>query len=237
MQRLSPVASWFAGWWAAVRYHPALAGFTALVGVAFIVMLFFEDLRWNVIAELWGVAGAGVVLWWYLEQRSETVQQQAWLRQNARHIQPVLAALFDLADEVVQKLRGDQSHSRGTSFIDLSKHERMEILAEQHDLIGQALRVLNDAMEQRGPTSRDLTNIKSLTRQVDRQIEHGSVWLDRMPLVRRHAIQLRDSLDQLSRVIDPPISRRDFARFGVSTVLIASELCEVCDETLREVNM
>ena len=36
---------------------------TAVVVLWLLAMLPFEETRWNAVAELWGVAGAGVVVW------------------------------------------------------------------------------------------------------------------------------------------------------------------------------
>lgn len=61
-----------------------------LVVVPFLGMLFFEATRWNIVAELWGVVGAGALFWYFTEQRSENIQRKAWLRRNRTYVRAVI---------------------------------------------------------------------------------------------------------------------------------------------------
>jgi hypothetical protein len=59
--------------------------------------LFFEETRWNFVAELWGVAGAGVLVWLLLEPLGEAVQRYAWVRRSAEQLVPVVRVIHDCA--------------------------------------------------------------------------------------------------------------------------------------------
>jgi hypothetical protein len=57
--------------------------------------LVFEETRWNIAAEAWGVFGASVVVWFLVESRSDAFQRRVWLRENAEAVSLVLRELND----------------------------------------------------------------------------------------------------------------------------------------------
>ena len=61
--------------------------------VSFGAMVLYEETRWNVITELRGLIGGGVVVWWILEHHSESVQHRAWL---SRHPVAICSAVADI---------------------------------------------------------------------------------------------------------------------------------------------
>gem|GEM_PF-6646922 len=69
-----------------------------LVAIAsFVTMLVFDQTRWNVIATLWGVIGAGLVVSLILEEQGEEIQRRSWLKREANQVAPFLQAIFQRA--------------------------------------------------------------------------------------------------------------------------------------------
>src|ERR1041385_2703175 len=85
-------------WWVL----PVLTGITI---ATFFYMLLFEETRANILAELWGVAGAGTVAWWFLEHYSEPIQQGAWLKRHARELDRVVGHVrYEAAASAIKAL-------------------------------------------------------------------------------------------------------------------------------------
>jgi hypothetical protein len=78
--------------------HRVLVGW-ATVGL-FVVMLFVEATRANVIATLWGVAGAGLLVSVVLAEHGEHIQRRVWVRDNTRLVNDFLAIVIDCVGEV-----------------------------------------------------------------------------------------------------------------------------------------
>lgn len=70
--------------------HPAFRVLMVATAASFLTGLLFEDLRPNLIAEMWGVVGAGIVIWWVLEQHSEQIQTRAWIERNVEYAIPLV---------------------------------------------------------------------------------------------------------------------------------------------------
>ena len=64
-------------------------------GIWFLTMLLFDQTRWNAIATLWGILGAGLLVAVILQEQGEDIQRRVWLRKNAAQVRPFL-------DELVQ---------------------------------------------------------------------------------------------------------------------------------------
>ncbi len=71
--------------------------FLVAVVLSFVAMLPFEATRWNAVAELWGVVGAGAVFWFVSERHSESIQRRVWLRKHAPYVRMVLERIVDNA--------------------------------------------------------------------------------------------------------------------------------------------
>jgi len=68
--------------------------------VLFVVMLLFEATRANVIATLWGVVGAGLLVSVVLAEHGEHIQRRVWVQDNAGLINDFLAVTIDIVGEV-----------------------------------------------------------------------------------------------------------------------------------------
>jgi hypothetical protein len=60
--------------------HRAILGWVSLAWL--LVMLPFAVLRWNALATLWGVIGAGLLVSVILQEQGEAIQRRVWLRRN-----------------------------------------------------------------------------------------------------------------------------------------------------------
>jgi hypothetical protein len=58
----------------------------------------------NLIAEAWGVFGAGIAVWWILESKSEQVQHRGWLRQNAKSLEGDLVQIRQAAQTTATRV-------------------------------------------------------------------------------------------------------------------------------------
>ena len=65
-------------------------------------MAWFEPTRYNVIADLLGLFGFGLVLWFILEARSEPLQESAWLRRHRDYVSGALELIIDYAASSVE---------------------------------------------------------------------------------------------------------------------------------------
>jgi len=83
---------------AAIRWligHRRTLGLVAIA--SFVTMLIFDQTRWNAIATLWGVIGAGLVVSLILEEQGEVIQRRTWLKREANQVAPFLQAIFQRA--------------------------------------------------------------------------------------------------------------------------------------------
>ncbi|MDQ6877698.1 MAG: hypothetical protein M3082_08360 [Candidatus Dormibacteraeota bacterium] len=84
--------------------HRALLGWASLV--AFAGLLAYEPLRWNAIATLWGIVGAGLLVSVILQERGEPIQRRAWLRRNSDTVRFFLGEIRRASGHVVDTALG-----------------------------------------------------------------------------------------------------------------------------------
>lgn len=84
----------FGSWaWIFKRYWLLVVStlFTLILGV------WYEPTRWNTVTTAWGVFVAGTVVWLLLETRGDAHRRQVWLRQNIKHLRPVLETILNVS--------------------------------------------------------------------------------------------------------------------------------------------
>ncbi len=114
--------------------HKVWVPFLAIVVLSFVAMLPFEATRWNAVAELWGVVGAGAVFWFVSERHSESIQRRAWLRKHAPYSQMVLDRLVDNAGMAARATLNlpDDLHQRLTRGATGEQRRRAALEARQY---------------------------------------------------------------------------------------------------------
>lgn len=67
----------------------------ALTIGTFLPGIIYEPTRWNIITEAWGAFIAGIILWIFLEWKSDDFQTEVWLRKSAKHLNPIVSTILN----------------------------------------------------------------------------------------------------------------------------------------------
>ncbi len=193
-------------------------------------MLPFEATRWNAIATLWGVLGAGLIVALVLQERGEAIQVDAWLKAEADQVLPFVNHVFMLARiltfpygvpvEVVNALLSERGAARAAVY----ERGRVAISnltsrADGDELIARALR----------PES--INHLEFRMRELDMLHKANAPLLARLTRLHgllRRLIEAGVLLAGNLRSLDMPAEVRLIMMGSVAQT--ALDLCELCQQ-------
>jgi hypothetical protein len=132
----------------------------ATIVISFITMLFFEETRWNVVTEVWGIFVAGIFLWWVLEQQGTSLQEEIRILRHRDYLTRRLEEMVRVSVESI------------SAVIDLPEILKLQLTSSEN--FGQREHAANRVLSLSESNSNN-TSDKLQTRYQDYQDKAASV--------------------------------------------------------------